>query len=408
MAPLLVRELEAAQRAVAALDTGWRHHCLARYAHSSFFSGLESTHQERNTTLAVTSRASSSSSHSTERMHDDNQIHPDSCGSLCTDARGRLRTPWCSSAAERLRAVREDLACHLVEQAQRCTTCKPSSETVAHPRRSFAWCGHQPGRGQLVVQRPAELLQWRCPELPLPQTRHRVLAWAPPTHGGPHHAALYYLVRPRPGAAARRPLPPASTVPGEIHITRSALRATPPATVTWCCASPPVPGVAERPARHHQLRRRQRRSASADPGVRGTGLSGGCVERAQLEVVRVGAVAAGTAQAFRARPVFWRPGHGRAWGRVITVTNLNANGPGLVAGCPERNRPPHHRFCRERPDRRPCAPDAWRCVPLPGTSSPGGITIRQLHTTEEPYPGRRLPRRQPQGRQLILRHVHPA
>lgn len=105
----------------------------------------------------------------TERMHDDNQILiPDSFVALCTDARGRLRTPV-QQLRERYELC-EDLACHLVEQAQTLYHVQAPSEAEIllriHAGLSSPGAGTNPAEASWVVQRLAELLQWRCPELP--------------------------------------------------------------------------------------------------------------------------------------------------------------------------------------------------------------------------------------------------
>lgn len=102
-------------------------------------------------------------------MHDDNQILiPDSFVALCTDARGRLRTPV-QQLRERYELC-EDLACHLVEQAQTLYHVQAPSEAEIlrriHAGLSSPGAGTSPAEASWVVQRLAELLQWRCPELP--------------------------------------------------------------------------------------------------------------------------------------------------------------------------------------------------------------------------------------------------
>lgn len=102
-------------------------------------------------------------------MHDDNQILvPPSFIAAHSDARGRLR--------ERTDVVRqryelcEDLACHLVEQAQTLYHVQAPSEAEIllriHAGLSSPGAGTSPAEAAWVVQRLAELLQWRCPELP--------------------------------------------------------------------------------------------------------------------------------------------------------------------------------------------------------------------------------------------------
>ncbi len=102
-------------------------------------------------------------------MHDDNQILvPPSFIAVHSDARGRLR--------ERIDVVRqryelcEDLACHLVEQAQTLYHVQAPSEAEIlrriHAGLSSPGAGTSPAEAVWVVQRLAELLQWRCPDLP--------------------------------------------------------------------------------------------------------------------------------------------------------------------------------------------------------------------------------------------------
>ena len=102
-------------------------------------------------------------------MHDDNQIFvPPSFMAVFTDARGRL-----TEKADAVRAryeLCEDLACHLVEQAQTLYHVQAPSEAEIllriHAGLSSPGAGTSPAEASWVVQRLAELLQWRCPELP--------------------------------------------------------------------------------------------------------------------------------------------------------------------------------------------------------------------------------------------------
>ncbi|MGP1680986.1 MAG: hypothetical protein ACTS8S_01500 [Giesbergeria sp.] len=118
--------------------------------------------------------------------------------------------------------------------------------------------------------------------------------------------------------------------------------------------------------------------------VDGNAYSGVVVEHAQLQVLRVGAVAEGRAQAFPGAAGFGAQATGGRGGRVITVTNLNANGPGSLQAALDETGPRTVVFAVSglinaaiqltRGD-----------VTIAGQTSPGGITVRQFHTTEEPY-----------------------
>jgi len=110
----------------------------------------------------------------TERMHDDNQILiPDSFVALCTDARGRLRTPV-QQLRERYELC-EDLACHLVQQAQTLYHVQAPSEAEILQRIHAGLCTAESGvsvaEATWITTRLAELLNWPCPELvaPAPQ-----------------------------------------------------------------------------------------------------------------------------------------------------------------------------------------------------------------------------------------------
>ncbi|GKT25277.1 hypothetical protein [Acidovorax sp. SUPP3334] len=103
-------------------------------------------------------------------MHDDNQIHvPPSFLSVYSDARQRLSEP-----ADVVRAryeLCEDLACHLVEQAQTLYHVQAPSEAEIllriHAGLAGTESGVTAGEARWIVLRLAELLEWRCPELPL-------------------------------------------------------------------------------------------------------------------------------------------------------------------------------------------------------------------------------------------------
>lgn len=103
-------------------------------------------------------------------MHDDNQILvPPSFIALFSDARARLMAP-----ADEVRAryeLCEDLACHLVEQAQLLYHGGARSEEGVllgiHAGLSGPDAGVSEGEARWITLRLAELLDWRSPELPL-------------------------------------------------------------------------------------------------------------------------------------------------------------------------------------------------------------------------------------------------
>ncbi|WP_311221658.1 MULTISPECIES: hypothetical protein [unclassified Acidovorax] len=102
-------------------------------------------------------------------MSDDNQIHvPPSFMAVYSDPRQRLREP-----ADVVRAryeLCEDLACHLVEQAQTLYHVQAPSEADIllriHAGLSAPGAGVEPAEARWITLRLAELLEWRCPELP--------------------------------------------------------------------------------------------------------------------------------------------------------------------------------------------------------------------------------------------------
>lgn len=118
--------------------------------------------------------------------------------------------------------------------------------------------------------------------------------------------------------------------------------------------------------------------------VDGQAFTGVRVEGTQMAVLSVGAAAEGKAQAFPGAAGFGAQATGGRGGRVITVTNLNANGPGSLQAALDEQGPRTVVFAVSglinaaihltRGD-----------VTIAGHTSPGGITIRQFHTTEEPY-----------------------
>lgn len=116
----------------------------------------------------------------------------------------------------------------------------------------------------------------------------------------------------------------------------------------------------------------------------GKAYAGARVEGFEFELVDVGSWAEGTAQAFPGAKGFGGQATGGRGGRVITVTNLNANGPGSLQAALDEEGPRTIVFAVSG------LIDAemqltYGDVTIAGQTSPGGITIRQLHTTEEPY-----------------------
>lgn len=116
----------------------------------------------------------------------------------------------------------------------------------------------------------------------------------------------------------------------------------------------------------------------------GRAYTGVRVEGARFEVLRLGSTAAGTTQAFPGAQGFGAQASGGRGGRVITVTNLNPDGPGSLQSALNEEGPRTVVFAVSglidaaihltRGD-----------VTIAGQTSPGGISIRQFHTTEEPY-----------------------
>lgn len=105
-------------------------------------------------------------------MHDDNQILiPPSFIALYSDARQRLRAP-----RDEVRAryeLCEDLACHLVEQAQQLYHGGARSEEGVllgmHAGLASADAGVTAQEARWITLRLAELLGWRSPQLPDPE-----------------------------------------------------------------------------------------------------------------------------------------------------------------------------------------------------------------------------------------------
>ncbi|MCE1192371.1 MAG: hypothetical protein LWW96_09485 [Acidovorax sp.] len=108
-------------------------------------------------------------------MYDDNQIHvPPSFMAVYSDARGRL-----TASANEVRAryeLCEDLAGHLVEQAQTLYHVQAPSEAEILRRIHAGLCAAESGvpvpEATWITTRLAELLNWPCPELvaPAPQS----------------------------------------------------------------------------------------------------------------------------------------------------------------------------------------------------------------------------------------------
>ena len=104
-----------------------------------------------------------------DNMYDENQVFvPPSFAALYSDARGRLRATQ-DQVRERY-SFCEDLACHLVEQAQTLYHEQAPSEFEIlrrfHTGLSAPESGMAPGEATWVVSRLAELLEWQCPDLP--------------------------------------------------------------------------------------------------------------------------------------------------------------------------------------------------------------------------------------------------
>ena len=102
-------------------------------------------------------------------MEDDNQIYvPPSFMAVYSDARGCLRAG--SNAVRERYGLCEDLANHLVEQAQILYHVQAPSEAEIlrriHAGLSDPESAMAPGEATWIVSRLAELLAWQCPELP--------------------------------------------------------------------------------------------------------------------------------------------------------------------------------------------------------------------------------------------------
>ncbi len=117
-------------------------------------------------------------------MHDDNQIFvPPSFMAVFTDARGRL--------TEKADAVRtryelcEDLAGHLVEQAQTLYHVQAPSEAEILRRIHAGLCAAESGvsvdEASWITTRLAELLNWPCPLLTPPTAEDGAEGEGPPS-----------------------------------------------------------------------------------------------------------------------------------------------------------------------------------------------------------------------------------
>ena len=104
-------------------------------------------------------------------MDDTSQIQPpDSFAALFRSRAGVLKTPIAEVVARY--ELCEDLACHLVEQAQTLYYSGNSSEEGVllgfHAGLSDEGSVVSPAEAGWIVQRLAELLEWRAPQLPPP------------------------------------------------------------------------------------------------------------------------------------------------------------------------------------------------------------------------------------------------
>ena len=106
-------------------------------------------------------------------MDESSQITvPPSFSALFADRSGRLKTPKVEILARY--ELCEDLACHLVEQAQTLYHSGNSSEEGVllgfHAGLATEGSVVSPGEASWVVLRLAELLEWRSPSLPAHST----------------------------------------------------------------------------------------------------------------------------------------------------------------------------------------------------------------------------------------------
>ena len=106
-------------------------------------------------------------------MDDTSQIQPpESFADLFRSRAGILKTPIADVVARY--ELCEDLACHLVEQAQTVYHAGNTSEEGVLLGFYAAISGEgsavTTAEAGWIIQRLAELLQWRAPQLPTPQT----------------------------------------------------------------------------------------------------------------------------------------------------------------------------------------------------------------------------------------------
>ncbi|AYM98507.1 hypothetical protein EAG14_04805 [Acidovorax sp. 1608163] len=106
-------------------------------------------------------------------LEDDNQIHvPPSFMAVYADHRQRLREPV--SIVRARYELCEDLSGHLVEHAQTLYHVQAPSETEILLRIHAGLCTAESGvsvaEATWITTRLAELLNWPCPELPLPSS----------------------------------------------------------------------------------------------------------------------------------------------------------------------------------------------------------------------------------------------
>ena len=102
-------------------------------------------------------------------MDDTSQIQPpESFAALFRSRAGILKTPIAEVVARY--ELCEDLACHLVEQAQTVYHSGNASEEGVlqgfHTAISGAGAAVTPQEAGWIIQRLAELLEWKAPQLP--------------------------------------------------------------------------------------------------------------------------------------------------------------------------------------------------------------------------------------------------
>ena len=118
-------------------------------------------------------------------MHEeDNQIHvPPSFLAVYADSRQRLREP--ASVVRNRYELCEDLAGHLVEQAQTLYHVQAPSEAEILRRIHAGLCAAESGvsvdEASWITTRLAELLNWPCPVLTQPATEEGAEGEGPPS-----------------------------------------------------------------------------------------------------------------------------------------------------------------------------------------------------------------------------------